>query len=90
MNIIIRRQLKDYETWKKVVSQLDGMRKEYGSKGLTVYRNASKPDEVILVFDWDDRKPYQNYLNHPEVQKTLKETGTLEVIEVSDTFHLEE
>lgn len=90
MNIIIRRQLKYYETWKKVVSQLDGMRKEYGSKGLTVYRNASKPDEVILVFEWDDLKPYQNYLNHPDVQTALKETGTLEVFEVSDTFHLEE
>ena len=90
MNIIIKRKLKDYASWKKVVSDLDGLRKEYGSKGMTVYRNAKDPNEVYLVFDWDDGKPYTNYLDLPEVKKALADTGTTEVIEVSESFDLEE
>ena len=90
MNIIIKRKLKDYDTWKKVVSNLDGLRKQYGSKGLTAYRNAKDPNEVYLIFEWDDGKPYASYLNLPEVKKALADTGTTEVVEVSETFHLEE
>lgn len=90
MKLIIKRKLNDYDAWKKVVSNLDGLRKEYGSKGLTVHRNAADPNEVYLIFDWDDSKPYTNYTKLPEVQKAVADTGTMEIIEVSETFHLEE
>ena len=90
MNIIIKRQLKDYDSWKKIVSDLNGLRKEYGSKGMTVYRNAKDPNEVYAIIEWDDDKPYTNYFNLSEVKKALADTGTIEVIEVSESFHLEE
>jgi quinol monooxygenase YgiN len=90
MNIIIKRKLNDYDAWKKVVSELDGLRKQYGSKGMTVHRNAKDPNEVYLILEWDDGKPYTNYLELPEVKKALADTGTTEVIEVSESFHLEE
>jgi hypothetical protein len=45
---------------------------------------------VYLIFDWEDGKPYKNYLNLPEVKKALDDSGTTEVIEVSESFHLEE
>jgi quinol monooxygenase YgiN len=90
MHFIVKRNVKDYDTWKKVVSDLDGLRKEYGSKGVTVYRSASDPNEVYLIFNWDDEKPYMNYINLPGVQESIAETGTTEVIEVSETFYLAE
>ena len=89
MNIIVKRKLKDYVSWKKQLGDVDGMRKGYGSKGLTAYQNADDPNEVYLVLEWDDKKPYQNYLNHPEVQKALSLTGTTEIIEVGESFFLE-
>lgn len=55
-----------------------------------VYRNANDPNKVYPVFDWDDAKPYTNYMNLPEVRKALADTGTIEIIEVSETFILEE
>jgi heme-degrading monooxygenase HmoA len=90
MNIIIKRKLKDYDAWKKVVSDLDGLRKQHGSQGMTVYRSAKDPNEVYLVVDWEDGRPYSSYFNLPEVQKALADTGTTEVIEVSESFHLVE
>ena len=90
MNIIIKRKLKDYEAWKNVVSEFDGLRMKYGSKGATVYRNANDPNEVYLVFEWEDGKPYTNYFNLPEVQKALADTVTTEVITISESFYLKE
>jgi quinol monooxygenase YgiN len=88
MVIIVKRLLKDYEAWKSIVSEMDHVRAEYGSRGATVYRSKSDPNEVYLVFDWDDQKPYQAYFNRPDVQKALDATGTTEVIEVSESFSL--
>jgi heme-degrading monooxygenase HmoA len=90
MNIIIKRKLKDYDSWKKVVSELDGLRKQYGSKGGYAYRNASDPNEVYLLLEWDDAKPFANYYNLPEVKKAFENTGTTEVIQVSESFFLQE
>ena len=45
--------------------------------------------EVYAVFDWDDRKSYLGYFNLPEVQKALADTGTTEIVEVSESFNLE-
>lgn len=90
MHILMKRRLNNYEAWKQVVSDLDGLRARYGSRGFTAYRSAADPNEVYLIFEWDDDKPYIEYLNLPEVKKALAATGTLELIEISETFHLPE
>ena len=90
MNLIVRRKLNNYDAWKRGVSVPDGLRKKYGSKGATVYRSAHDPNEVYLVFEWQDGMPPSEYLNLPEVKKALADSGTTEVIEVQETFQLSE
>ena len=89
MKIIVKRNLKDYDSWKEMVSTGNEMRKEKGSKGISVYRSAKDPNEVYLVLDWDDQKSYLDFFNPPDVQKALAQTGTTDIIEVSESFHLE-
>jgi heme-degrading monooxygenase HmoA len=90
MHIIVKRKLNDYDSWKKLVSDYDGMRKQYGSKGARVYRIANDPNEVIIVFEWDDAKPFKTYFDLPDVRKALANSGTTEIFEVSESFFLEE
>jgi heme-degrading monooxygenase HmoA len=89
MYVLLKRKLKDYDSWKSIVSE-GSDRKAMGSKGLTVYRTTENPNEVYIVLEWDDSvsTSYQDYLNLPEVKKALADTGTTEVIEVSESFHL--
>lgn len=90
MKLIMRRRLNDYNAWKEIVTQLDGLRASYGSHGFTSYRSAADPNEVFLVFDWDDDKPYTKYLELPDVKAALAATGDSEVIEISEVFELPE
>lgn len=60
MFFIVKRKLKDYEAWKKVVGDNE-LRKARGSKGMTSYRSAKDPNEVYMVFEWDADKPYIDY-----------------------------
>ena len=43
-----------------------------------------------MIFDWDDAKPYTTYMNLPAVKKAVSDTGTIEIIEISEAFHLAE
>ena len=90
MYILMRRQLNDYDAWKQVVSQLDGLRAQYGARGFTAYRSAVNHVEVLLVFEWDDDRSYGDDRARPDVQRALAATGTMEITEVSEVFHLPE
>lgn len=89
MYIIVKRKLKDYNAWKQMVSEKNDVRQQYGSRGVTVYRDNKNPNNVYLIFDWEDQKPYTDYFNLPEVQKALSESGTTEIVEVGESFNLE-
>jgi len=90
MTIIVKRILKDYDSWKKLVNDNEGLRQRYGSRGARIYRSARNPNEVHIVFDWADVKPYQEYFNLPDVRTALKASGVgpTEIIEVGETFTL--
>ena len=89
MNILVKRNLNDYDSWKKMVSERNELREKMGSEGVTVYRSAKDPNQVYLVFEWDDQKSFLDYFNLPDVQKALAETGSTEIIEISESFRLE-
>jgi len=89
MKIIVKRNLNDYDSWKKMVSERNELREKMGSKGVTVHRSAKDPNQVYLAFEWDDQKSFLDYFNLPDVQKALAETGSTEIIEISESFRLE-
>ncbi|MBI4093202.1 MAG: hypothetical protein HY420_04735 [Candidatus Kerfeldbacteria bacterium] len=91
MKIILRRKLKDYNAWKKMAQEKIELRRQYGSKGATIYRSVKDPNEVFVVFDWDDARSYKEYFERPDVRKFLADTEIIptEIHEVSESFSLE-
>jgi hypothetical protein len=89
MKLIVRRTLKDFEAWRALVTGADDTRRQYGSRGGTAYRAVRDPNEVYIVFDWDDDQPPSGYFELPEVQQALRDTGTTEIIEVSGSFDVD-
>jgi quinol monooxygenase YgiN len=89
MHLIVRRKLNDFDTWRTMVNDMEGIRKDYGSRGMTVYRSAEAPNEVTLVIEWDDNKPWREYFGRPDVQEALKASGdTTDITEVSERIEL--
>jgi len=89
MHLIVRRKLNDFDTWKTMVNDLEGIRKDHGSRGMTVYRSAEDPNQVTLILEWDDKKPWREYFARPDAQAALKATGEQpEITEVMERFEL--
>ena len=49
-------------------------RKQYGSKGATVFRDPIEADRVWALFDWDV-EGFKNFVSDPEVPAILQEAG---------------
>jgi quinol monooxygenase YgiN len=70
-----RVQIADYESFIETF-QTRGQEKraEHGSRGVTVFRSAENPTELVNVFDWD-RDGVEAFMADPEVGEIMAAAG---------------
>jgi quinol monooxygenase YgiN len=49
-------------------------RREYGSSGARAFRNAERPDEVLVIFDWS-KEDYDRFLADPKSREIMASAG---------------
>jgi quinol monooxygenase YgiN len=54
VHIIVHYKVKDYAQWKEVFDEHIKVRKESGSKGGRIFRDEQKPDNLAILFEWED------------------------------------
>ena len=73
--ILATTKVEDFDRFLNIFSTKGAeKRKQYGSKGATVFRDPNEDDRVWLLFDWDE-EGLQNFLSDPEVPAILQEAG---------------
>ena len=84
--ILVRHDVKDYAAWKPHFDKHAATRKRSGSKGAHVFKS-SKPNEVLLLFEWDSAKNAKAFAESEDLRKTMEKAG---VVGMPDVFFLEE
>lgn len=54
---------KDFLDWKKRFEAGAAARKDAGCRGVRRFRNVEDPDEVIVIFDWDDHDKARRFID---------------------------
>ena len=70
-----RNQVADYVTWREAFDAFDR-----GSRGVrqdAVYRSLSDPNEVTVIFDFDDQEAAEAFIGSDELRARLKEAGVV-------------
>ena len=68
-------KVEDLERFLKIFSTKGAeKRKQYGSKGASVFRDPVETDRVWVIFDWDEQG-FKNFASDPEVAAIMKEAG---------------
>lgn len=74
--VLVRATIGEWEQfWRQFTSAGADRRREHGSRGVTVFRDADDPHAVLLLFDWE-REAFEAFLADPEVQATMRAGGT--------------
>lgn len=85
--LLVRHKHKDYEKWKKAFDEHSATRKTNGSKGGRLFRNADDPNEMVVIFEWDNLEKAKKFAQSEDMKKTMQRAG---VIDKPDLYFLEE
>jgi len=85
--MLVRHNVMDYAKWKLVYDQHAATRKAGGSKKAHLFRSSDRPNEIIILFEWDDLGKARKFAQSEDLIKTMQLAG---VIGKPDIYFLEE
>ncbi len=85
--LLIRHKVKDYDTWKPVFDEHGSARKASGSKRGRLFRNADDPNEVVIIFKWDNLDKARKFVKSEDTKKAMQRAG---VADKPDVYFLDE
>jgi quinol monooxygenase YgiN len=89
LSVIVKSNIKDFDAWKKVFNEDKAGRKEAGAKNLRVFTAMGNKNEVYVFSELESLEKFQSYMENPDLQAKMQEsgaTGPPEVIILNHEF----
>ena len=67
--------VKDYKSWRMVFDKHSQMRKSAGEVSVKILRTEEDPNDINLLFEWDNSQNARSFLTSPEAQQGMRESG---------------
>lgn len=75
--MIVRQKVEDYKKWKRFFDAAFALRKASGERSCKIFRNTDDPNELTLLFDWDDIRNAVKYSQNKLFKEASKKSGVL-------------
>jgi heme-degrading monooxygenase HmoA len=75
--LLIRHQVTDYAQWKSAFDAHSVTRQSNGSRGGQLFRNASDPDELVVLLEWDDLERARQFVQSDELREVMQRAGVI-------------
>ncbi len=86
-HVLVKHQVKDYSIWKSTFDNFKDVRKAGGEKSYQIYHPDDNPNNLFLIFEWDNPVNARNFMDSPELKDRMEKAG---VIEKPSVYFLEE
>jgi quinol monooxygenase YgiN len=73
--MLVQQKVKDFEAWKEVYDSANDMRASNGEISDQIYRDASDPNSLTVIFKWDSLEKAQKYAGSPELKAAMEKAG---------------
>jgi quinol monooxygenase YgiN len=74
-SMLVQHKVKDFAVWKNVYDSVADLRSSNGELSDKVYRDASDPNSLTVIFKWDSLANAQKYANSPELKAAMEKAG---------------
>lgn len=74
-SMLVQHKVKDFMAWKKVYESVAGFRASSGELSDQIYRDASDPNKLTLIFKWDSLANAQKFANSSELKAAMEKAG---------------
>lgn len=73
--MLVQHAVKDFAEWKKVYDSVVDLRASSGELSDQIYRDASDPNKLTVIFKWDSLENARNYAESPELKAAMERAG---------------
>jgi heme-degrading monooxygenase HmoA len=74
-HMLVRSNVEDFAKWKEAFDGDIGFRESRGSRGGHVFQNASDPNEVFVLLEWDTMDNLQQFAQSDELKEKMQKAG---------------
>ena len=74
-DVLVRHKVEDYATWKPIFDEHGATRKAGGSKGGHLFRSADDPNELVILFEWDDLEKARQFVQSEDLREAMQRAG---------------
>jgi heme-degrading monooxygenase HmoA len=85
--LFIRHKVKDYAKWKTQFDEHGAKRKAAGCKGGRLFRSEKDPNEVVILFEWEDLGKAHKFAESEDLRQAMERAG---VVGKPELYFLEE
>jgi quinol monooxygenase YgiN len=82
ITLLVRHKVADYERWKAAFDQQMAVRHHGGERSCRIFRSADDPNELTLLFEWEDLNRARSFMNSPEARSYIQQAGVTGVPEI--------
>lgn len=81
--LLIRHTVEDYARWKPHFDQHSIIRQNNGCRGGLLFRDANKPNELVILFEWDNLERARLFSQSQDLREIMRRAGVIGQPEVS-------
>jgi heme-degrading monooxygenase HmoA len=74
-NFLVIHTVEDYKKWKAIFDEHASVRKEYGGKGATLFRNADDPNTLVILWDWESTEKAREFAQSDSLRDAMQRAG---------------
>ncbi len=80
--LLIRHRVADFDLWKIAYEAHKDARERAGLREEKLMRNASDPNDVVILFTSDDRKKAEDFSKSPDLREVMQRAGVISLPEI--------
>jgi heme-degrading monooxygenase HmoA len=75
--VLIIHKIEDYDKWRPVFDENMTNRKNNGSKEAHVFRNADNPNEIVILYEWDNLDNAKQFFESQDIKTKMQSAGVI-------------
>lgn len=73
--LLAKAPVEDFEGWKSAFDGFDAYRTEHGQRGFQAFQSADDPNEVVVLFEWDDGEDPRAFFESEGMRERMTQAG---------------
>jgi hypothetical protein len=82
IQVLMHHEVADYQSWRAVFDAALDFRHNGGERACRVFRTTGNPNDLTLLFEWEDLERARVYMNSEELRKKMTLAGVVGVPEI--------